>query len=151
MRVNTSHFHCPSYCFSKPPPPPRPPSPPPPPTPSPPPPPVQCQPDALQTEDSVGHTSCKSSPGPLVVEGKLCGEKEEIGENGIDGRKREFILKSSLKKTSTSASKDIVRECVKWMDDLGEELVEIREFEQIESGELDDAMKDHPTCSCVIL
>lgn len=78
-------------------------------------------------------------------------EKVEIGENCVDERKREFILKSSLKKTSTSATKDIVRECVKWMDDLGEELVEIREFEPIESGELDDEMNGYPSCTCVIL
>lgn len=123
MRVKNSRFHCPSYCFSKP----LPPRPPPPQTPSPPSPPVQCQPHTLETKDSHYHTSSKSFPGAL--EEKLCDEKVEIGENGVDERKREFVLKSSLKKTSASASKDAVRECVKWMDDLGEELVEIREFE----------------------
>ncbi|XP_020686661.1 uncharacterized protein LOC110102599 [Dendrobium catenatum] len=144
MRVNTSPFHCPSYCFSKPVPPPRPP--PPPPTP-----PVQYQPLGLETEDSDHHTSCKSSAGSLAVEEKLCDGKVEIDENGVDGRKREFILKSSMKKMSSSASKDIVRECVKWMDDLGEELVEIREFDPVESGEFDDEMNGYPACTCVIL
>lgn len=163
MRVKTSPFHCPSYCFSKPPhplppflpspatplPPPLPPSPPPPPPPPLPPLP-QHQAYALQTEDSH-HTPSRSFPGSLTTEEKLCDEKVENDENGVDGGKKAYLLKSSLKKTASPNTKEIVKECVKWSDDLGKELVEIREFEPIESGELDGEMYGYPTCACVIL
>lgn len=136
MRVTTSTFHCPSYCFCKPPP--QPPAPPPVPPPS------QCQAHALEAEDSH-HTSSSSLSGSPLAEERLC------AKNGVDGGRKDILLKSSLKKTDSSSSKEIVKECVKWTDDLGKELVEVREFEPIESGELDDEIYGYPTCACVIL
>ncbi|KAK8957894.1 hypothetical protein KSP39_PZI000499 [Platanthera zijinensis] len=140
MRVTTSSFHCPSYCFCKPPPqPPLPPSqpplPPPPQTPELPPvlPLSQCQAHALETEDSH-HTSCRSHSGSPLEEERLCDERVEKDENGLDGGRKDILLKSSLKKTASSASKEIVKECVKWTDDLGKELVEVREFEPMIVG-----------------
>ncbi|KAK8964475.1 hypothetical protein KSP40_PGU014364 [Platanthera guangdongensis] len=128
MRVTTSSFHCPSYCFCKPlPQPPLPPLPPSQP-PLPPPPQTPCQAHALETEDSH-HTFFRSHSGSPQAEERLCDERVEKDENGLDGGRKDILLKSSLKKTACSASKEIVKECVKWTDDLGKELVEVREFE----------------------
>ncbi|PKA45819.1 hypothetical protein AXF42_Ash018370 [Apostasia shenzhenica] len=127
MRVSSSTVNCPFYCFS---PPPQPP-------------PAHCQPCALESKDAQ-NSSCRSSPCSLVVEEKLCDEKIEISANGADGQKIEVFLKSSLRK-KTSSPKEMGKDRIKWMDDLGKELVEIREFDPIEVGE------SYPTCSCVIV
>ncbi|KAL5198152.1 hypothetical protein ABZP36_001664, partial [Zizania latifolia] len=56
--------------------------------------------------------------------------------------------KSSLKKANCVDSKNVVKGNVKWMDFLGKDLTEVKEFEPSESGDSDD--EDSDTCICVI-
>ncbi|KAG0473781.1 hypothetical protein HPP92_015132 [Vanilla planifolia] len=127
MRLETSTFHCPLYCFSKP---------------------ASRPPFQPCTSKSEG-SHCRSSPSS-VVEEKLCDSKVEKDENGADKEKKEIFLKSSLRKTTTTGSKEMAKECVKWMDNLGKELAEIREFEPVEPDDL-DGENGYPTCGCTIL
>ncbi|KAG8100585.1 hypothetical protein GUJ93_ZPchr0013g36424 [Zizania palustris] len=56
--------------------------------------------------------------------------------------------KSSLKKANCVGSKNVVKGNVKWMDFLGKDLTEVKEFEPSESGDSDD--EDGNACICVI-
>ena len=86
-------------------------------------------PCALKSED-IQHAS--SSPCPIIhgVEERLPDEKMVVEK--IDGSvhgKVETLLKSILKKSSGSGPKEVGKREVKWMDMVGKELVEIKEFE----------------------
>ncbi|XP_039130060.1 uncharacterized protein LOC120266493 [Dioscorea cayenensis subsp. rotundata] len=62
-----------------------------------------------------------------------------------------FVLRSSLKKPSFDLdSKGPGKEGVRWMDFMGKELVEVREFEPNESSDSDDEDDNNPACMCVI-
>lgn len=89
-----------------------------------------------------------SSPQPTthVLEGGLCDEKTDVVKRELDDDKGGVVLKSSLKKLPKSGEAKVGKGRVKWMDYVGKELVEIREFEHIESMEADD----YPACICVI-
>ncbi|KAK1263858.1 hypothetical protein QJS04_geneDACA009474 [Acorus gramineus] len=79
-------------------------------------------------------------------------EKVEIenGKDGLDG-KVEIVLKSSLKRASHRAASMVDdKGGVKWMDFLGKELVEVREFEATESEESEDDFEGNQSCVCVI-
>ncbi|KAJ4724019.1 Nuclear polyadenylated RNA-binding protein [Melia azedarach] len=67
------------------------------------------------------------------------GEGEDVGGN---------CVKSSLKKED---SKEIQRKKVQWMDFLGKELVEIREFEASEIEDTDNDSEFSKGCVCTIL
>lgn len=76
---------------------------------------------------SVHHVDAKSAgveEESVVVDGK----KQQQGGGGGGGEAGENFVKSSLKKEAFD-SKEVEEKKVQWMDFLGKELVEIREFE----------------------
>ncbi|XP_075634376.1 uncharacterized protein LOC142606895 isoform X1 [Castanea sativa] len=119
---------------------------------------------------------CKPSPhiytaGPLKLENsphvpskpvsvpeasdKLPGETIEVKEGSLDGKQQPVVkcLKSSLRKpTSESGSvKEDQKKKVQWMDYIGKELVQIREFELSEIEDTENDSDDNKGCVCVIL
>ncbi|KAL6647907.1 hypothetical protein ACP70R_015344 [Stipagrostis hirtigluma subsp. patula] len=57
--------------------------------------------------------------------------------------------KSCLKRANcVDNSKSVVKANVRWMDMLGKDLTQVKEFEPSESGDSDD--EDGNTCTCVI-
>lgn len=65
---------------------------------------------------------------------QLSGETTLVKEDDLDGKEpTENVIKSCIKKLPTptppAASKNIERKKVQWIDNLGKELAEIREFE----------------------
>ncbi|GMY16211.1 pollen-specific leucine-rich repeat extensin-like protein 1 [Fagus crenata] len=109
---------------------------------------------------------CKPSPhiytaGPLKLENsppsdKLPSETIEDKEESLDGKQQQPVeeyLKSSLRKPSSEsgAVKEVQKKRVQWMDYLGKELVEIREFESSEIEDTDNGSDDNRGCVCVIL
>ncbi|CAN6991619.1 unnamed protein product [Brassica rapa subsp. trilocularis] len=74
-------------------------------------------------------------------------EKEEAC--GVEEKQEGGILKSSLKKAVLDSSREKKEKKVQWVDLMGKELAEIREFE---SSEEDDVRYDgDQSCVCVIL
>ncbi|KAG8061267.1 hypothetical protein GUJ93_ZPchr0003g18647 [Zizania palustris] len=59
-------------------------------------------------------------------------------------------LKSNLKKADCTDSNCVVKGNVKWLDLLGKDLTEVKEFEPSESGDSLDDEDDIPACVCVI-
>ncbi|KAJ9153317.1 hypothetical protein P3X46_026767 [Hevea brasiliensis] len=82
------------------------------------------------------------------------GVKEESSEVDVDvdGKqsKAQNCLKSSLIKSDLD-SKEVEKKRVQWMDFLGKELVEIREFESSETEDSDSEDESNRGCSCMIL
>ncbi|KAA8549697.1 hypothetical protein F0562_001285 [Nyssa sinensis] len=134
MRVLFCKIHCPSFiCFCKP---------------------------------SAAHLY---SPGPLKLENtphvpstvvsitntseQLSGETTEVKEESLDGKQEiEQVLKSCIRKAPSEpgASKEVEKKKVQWMDNVGKELVEIKEFESSETGDTDNE-DDNRGCACIIL
>lgn len=86
-------------------------------------------PCALKSED-IQHASSSPCPIPHGLEKRSPDEKVVVEK--IDGSvhgKVETLLKSSLKKSAGSGPKEVGKREVKWMDMVGKELVEIKEFE----------------------
>ncbi|CAL9104038.1 unnamed protein product [Musa textilis] len=72
------------------------------------------------------------APVSVVSEEKPSEERVVVEQNAEEDGKVEISLKSSLKKQpSASDSEQVEKRSVKWMDLLGKELLEIREFETI--------------------
>ncbi|XP_077245260.1 uncharacterized protein LOC143885135 [Tasmannia lanceolata] len=99
---------------------------------------------------------CKSphpyfSPCPLKLENTehVSSSLSSLGNDMIDGEIK-IVPKSSLKKPSDLGSKIVENKRVQWIDVLGKELAEIKEFEPSESGELEDDGDDKRGCVCVI-
>ncbi|KAJ0982548.1 hypothetical protein J5N97_010803 [Dioscorea zingiberensis] len=94
------------------------------------------------------------SVGVVVEEKGSSGEKIEVEKSGLeslDGGKVEVVLKSSLKKPLEGSNPKGAGEVrVKWMDFVGKDLVQIKEFETNESWESDDNTDANPACMCVI-
>lgn len=98
--------------------------------------PLNCSPCSLKLED-VRHVSCGPSSVSVVLEKKSLDEKVvefekskrlDEKENG----KVDVAIKSSLKKpVAGCGEKGVKKGRVKWMDFVGKELVEIREFESL--------------------
>ncbi|KAG9452017.1 hypothetical protein H6P81_004921 [Aristolochia fimbriata] len=141
MRVLFCKFQCPSFvCFCKSPVP-------------------IFSPCPLKLEDTQ---NVSSSLSPIPDSGnQLADEKVELEkEKDKDKEKEKDVLcreagvlpKSSLRKPSGSDSSDseVVKGRVQWMDFLGKELVEIKEFEPSESGDSDEDAEGHRGCVCVI-
>lgn len=134
MRVLSCKLKCVSICFSKP-------------SHS-----IQT-PSPLKLEDAHNNVSCQS-PVSHVLE-------EQSGEQKIDEAEKvessevkvEILTKSSLKKSPVAAragSEEMAKGRVKWMDFVGKELVEIREFEPSVSAESEDEDSGNQACVCVI-
>lgn len=69
-------------------------------------------------------------------------------ENELDAAEVVDVPKSSLKKSQEFGAGTKGR--VKWMDYVGKELVEIKEFEPIELDESDDEFCSNQSCICTI-
>ncbi|WOK99452.1 hypothetical protein Cni_G08164 [Canna indica] len=96
------------------------------------------------------NVSLSTAPAPVVLEEKPSDDKIVIEQNGADDGKVEILLKSSLKKPKAPNSEQVGKGNVKWMDLSGKELVEIKEFETIESEESEDYTDGSIGCICVI-
>lgn len=74
------------------------------------------------------------------------------GSVGVDGKQPESqnSLKSSLKRAAFD-SKEVDKKKVQWIDFLGKELVEIREFESSETEDSDSEDQSNRGCVCTIL
>ncbi|XP_044476605.1 uncharacterized protein LOC123204102 isoform X2 [Mangifera indica] len=86
-----------------------------------------------------------------VVEGKQ--QQQQEGEQEQEQKEEEGgeeCVKSSLKKED-SDSKKVQKKRVQWMDFLGKELVQIREFEPCEVEDSDDDSTCRKGCVCTIL
>lgn len=112
MRVLFWKFHCPSFiCFCK------------------------SSPLSLPTPcpldlENTQHVSSTLPSFPNAVE-ELSNEKVEDEKERVDVQVEDDDVppRSSLRKPSGSGSREIEKGKVQWMDFLGKELVEIREFE----------------------
>ncbi|KAK3030479.1 hypothetical protein RJ639_038785 [Escallonia herrerae] len=99
------------------------------------------------------------TPGPLKLENTphvpssvvsvtdtsnhFSGEAIEFKEGNLDDEKKqhaEIALRSCIRKVSSelSAPNEVQRKRVQWVDKLGKELVEIKEFESSETGDTDN-------------
>ncbi|KAK3124552.1 hypothetical protein QOZ80_7BG0588270 [Eleusine coracana subsp. coracana] len=77
-------------------------------------------------------------------------EAAAAGGNDEDDYKEVPVApKSSLKRADCADNKNVVKGNVKWMDLLGKDLTQVKEFEPSESGDSDD--DDASPCTCVIL
>ncbi|KAJ4970540.1 hypothetical protein NE237_003639 [Protea cynaroides] len=132
MRVLFGKFRCPSFiCFCKPPP-------------------HLLSPSPLKLENTP------NVPGPLSsvpnAVDQFSGETIEVKNESFNGNQVENFPKSSLKKPSSEpgVQKEVEKAKVQWMDFLGKELVEIKEFEPSETGDSDDERDGSQGCVCVI-
>lgn len=96
------------------------------------------------------HVSSSPPPVTHVLEAKLSDKKAEVVKSESNDGKVEVLLKSSLKKSPRTGSLEVGKGRVKWMDYVGKELVEIREFEPIELEASEDNGDGNPACTCVI-
>lgn len=114
MRVLFCKIHCPFICF--------------------------CKPSAahLYTPGPLKLENTPQAPSSVVsvsdTSDQLSGETTLVKEDDLDGKEpTENVIKSCIKKLPTptppAASKNIERKKVQWIDNLGKELAEIREFE----------------------
>ncbi|XP_042443687.1 uncharacterized protein LOC122028823 [Zingiber officinale] len=97
------------------------------------------------------HAATDPPPVPITLEKKPSCEKVVIEQKSAsEGKCTEILLKSSLKKPRVSDSEQNVKGNVKWLDFLGKELVEVKEFEPTEWEESDYCTDDSAGCVCVI-
>lgn len=107
-------------------------------------------PCTIKLEDDH-HVSTSPVPVSPVVEDNSSEVKIEVKENELGNEKADVLLKSSLKKSPGSGKEEVGKGRVKWMDLVGKELTEIREFEHIESRESEDmGSASSQTCICAI-
>ncbi|XP_020275992.1 uncharacterized protein LOC109850383 [Asparagus officinalis] len=105
----------------------------------------------LKFED-VKLVPCSPSPVSIVLEKRSLDDKVvNIEKHKLDDDKVEVVRKSSLKKPADRGAKRGKKGNVKWMDFVGKELFEIREFESLESRELDERLYSYPICTCTIM
>ncbi|KAI3450916.1 hypothetical protein Pfo_007581 [Paulownia fortunei] len=91
------------------------------------------------TTFAVSNASDKSSSG--------------VKEEGVNGNQEaENVLKSCIRKLpyGPDATKVVGKKRVQWMDNLGKELAEIKEFESSETGDTDNE-EESSRCLCIIL
>uniref|UniRef100_A0A6N2K900 Uncharacterized protein n=1 Tax=Salix viminalis TaxID=40686 RepID=A0A6N2K900_SALVM len=137
MRVLFSKIHCPSFiCFCKP-------------SPS------IYTPGPLKLENSPHVPSTAVSVADASSnDNHVLSDSIEVreGSEGVYGKQPEShnSLKSSLK-TAAFDSKDVDKKKVQWIDFLGKELVEIREFESSETEDSDGEDQSNRGCICTIL
>ncbi|KAL0921648.1 hypothetical protein M5K25_008742 [Dendrobium thyrsiflorum] len=104
----------------------------------------------IKLEDAQ-HVSNSPVPVSPVAEDNSSEVKIDVKENELGNEKADVLLKSSLKKSPGSGKEEVGKGRVKWMDLVGKELAEIREFEPIESRESEDTENSsNQTCICVI-
>ncbi|CAL9088467.1 unnamed protein product [Musa textilis] len=96
------------------------------------------------------NVSASPAPASTILEEKPSEEKVVVEQTSAEDGKDEILLKSSLKKPRASHLEPVGKGNVKWLDLLGKELVEIKEFEAIESEDSEDYADDSTACICVI-
>ncbi|XP_061976342.1 uncharacterized protein LOC133697647 [Populus nigra] len=119
--------------------------------------------DASCDDDHVLNDSVEVKEGSVGVDGKqsqaqnddhVLNDSVEVkkGSVGVDGKQSQAQngLRSSLKKADFD-SKEVDKKKVRWMDFLGKELVEIREFESSETEDSDSEDQSNRGCVCTIL
>lgn len=138
MRVLFCKIHCPFICF--------------------------CKPSAAAHLYNSGPLKLESTPpqAPFRVvsvsdsSDQLSAEAPQITkeEESLDRKEQdENVLKSCIKKMPTGPSdplKEVEKKRVQWIDNLGKELAEIKEFESSETGE-NDFEEENRGCVCIIL
>ncbi|XP_009788940.1 uncharacterized protein LOC107813900 [Nicotiana tabacum] len=125
MRVLFCKIHCPFICF--------------------------CKPSAAHLYTS-GPLKLESGPHvtPTLVSDQQSVVAEVKEESSLDGNQLpENDLKSCIRK-SPNSSKEIDKKRVQWMDNIGKELTEIKEFESSETGDT-DTEEETRHCLCIIL
>ncbi|KAL5563711.1 hypothetical protein UlMin_033615 [Ulmus minor] len=134
MRVLFSKFHCPSFiCFCKPSPniytssPLK----------------LENTPNVSPTHVAV-HENSDQLPSETKAKEEIVDEKPQLAENHPKSNLRNPHLGSD-------SPKEREKKKVQWMDHLGKELVEIREFEASELDDTDNEGEDGRGCICVIL
>ncbi|CAK7339077.1 unnamed protein product [Dovyalis caffra] len=138
MRVLFCKIHCPSFvCFCKP-------------SPS-----IYRQgPLKLENSPHVPSTAVISVADASSNDDHVLNDSIEVTEGSVDvdGKQSEAqnSLKSSLRKAAFD-SKEVDKKKVRWIDFLGKELVEIREFEPSETEESDSEDQSNRGCVCTIL
>ncbi|XP_019163800.1 PREDICTED: uncharacterized protein LOC109160100 [Ipomoea nil] len=134
-RVLSSKIHCPFICF--------------------------CKPSAAAAHHHLytthPHLKVKNThtvPASAAIRdgsGQLCGEGKDVKEVRVDGRQEGESggIRSCIRK---SPPEEIERKRVQWVDDLGQELAEIKEFESSETGETENEEENRRSCHlCFIL
>ncbi|XP_062190332.1 uncharacterized protein LOC133893347 [Phragmites australis] len=122
-------------------------------------PPFCCLPCLHKSKDDADGDPVSGSPSPAsVTEDKppLVQKIESAAaatggddDDDDEGFKQVAVApKSSLKRVNCVDNKNVVKGNVKWMDFLGNELTQVKEFEPSESGDSDD--EDGNACICVI-
>ncbi|XP_059628757.1 uncharacterized protein LOC132271408 [Cornus florida] len=84
---------------------------------------------------------------------QISGETTEVKEESLDGKQEsQRVLKSCIRKriVELGGPKEAEKKRVQWMDNLGKELVEVKEFESSETGDTDNE-EDNRGCVCIIL
>ncbi|KAK1271562.1 hypothetical protein QJS04_geneDACA013027 [Acorus gramineus] len=101
--------------------------------------------------ENTQHVPSVPTPVPVDSGGSPDGKVEiETEKDGLS-EKAVIVLKSSLKRPPHRAVGVVGKGGVKWMDFLGKELVEVREFESTESEESEDDYMGNRACVvCVI-
>ncbi|ONK60495.1 uncharacterized protein A4U43_C08F19100 [Asparagus officinalis] len=107
-------------------------------------------PPALKFEDAHQNDSNQSPVSDALEEQPVEEDIDEGERVESSDVKFEILPKSSLKKSSASGSEERPKERVKWMDFVGKELVEIKEFEPVDSSESEDEGRGNQACVCVI-
>ncbi|KAG8098536.1 hypothetical protein GUJ93_ZPchr0013g36176 [Zizania palustris] len=77
-------------------------------------------------------------------------EEDDGGEKAAVAALPPAPPKSNLKKADCADSECVAKGNVKWLDLLGKDLTEVKEFEPSESGDSLDDEDDIPACVCVI-
>ncbi|KAL9459013.1 hypothetical protein AB3S75_007829 [Citrus x aurantiifolia] len=152
MRVLFCKIHCPFTCFCKPSS-------------------HICTPRPLELESSPHEASTTTTVVSVSDDHHVYAERVGVKEESVvvDGNKQqqegqgegqgegegeeaagENCVKSSLKKEALD-SKEVEKKKVQWMDYLGKELVEIREFEASEMEDTDNESEFSKGCVCTIL
>ncbi|XP_019173758.1 PREDICTED: uncharacterized protein LOC109169335 [Ipomoea nil] len=125
MRVLVCKIHCPFICF--------------------------CKPSAahLYTQAPLKLENTPHAPSSIVV-GDPSGDIGEAKEESVHGSKQAAINgghRSCIRKAPKEIEK---KKSVQWVDNLGKELVEIKEFETSETGDSDNE-DENRQCFCIIL
>ncbi|XP_051142901.1 uncharacterized protein LOC127259556 [Andrographis paniculata] len=78
---------------------------------------------------------------------ETCGDKQGCGGNGKKDAGN--ILKSCIRRAPSRS--DVRKKRVQWMDRVGKQLAETKEFEPSETGDTDGEEESSSHCICVIL
>ncbi|KAL1540928.1 hypothetical protein AAHA92_25210 [Salvia divinorum] len=90
----------------------------------------------------------KLESAPHVARSTVYAKEEEC----VEAKHEAAVIKSCIRKfcLRPDSTRETGKKRVQWMDHLGKELAEIREFESSESGDTDNE-EESSRCLCVIL